>query len=178
MNSGDLRTNTAVLTGQQRIADGVASVRNGLCRPIIRALAGTAGKRPNPICHVSEESVRSVSPNDEFLDDRVRQQLCGELGDTDLGGAGVSYVADFDLEALSLADRYHLAEAEPVACPGDGLSLRVPDLRLQHDVDDYLGHTPQRTSGTHLTDRADWAVLSQRNMTRPVGRPALAGGRP
>lgn len=79
----------------------------------------------------------------EFLDDRVGQQLRGKFGYPRGSGIVSRFplaVAKLDLEPLALADGTHLAEAKPVAGTRDGLPLRVPDLRLQHDVDNNLGH--------------------------------------
>ena len=66
--------------------------------------------------------------NREFLDDRVRQQLGGKLGDPLLR----RLLAQLYLEPLALPD------------PGD-LALGVVDLRLQHHVDDESGHIPNST---------------------------------
>jgi hypothetical protein len=46
---------------------------------------------------------------------------------------------------------------------GDSLPLRVMDLGLEHDVDNYLGHSTQRTRSGDLTGREERRVLSQRS---------------
>jgi len=64
--------------------------------------------------------------------------------------------ADLHLEPLALAHPEHLAEAQPLAGRGDGLPLRVVDLRLEHHLDDDSGHARsvrERPHGTYLTPR-------------------------
>ncbi len=77
----------------------------------------------------------------EFLYDRIRQQLCGKLGDPILRDR----LGELDLEALALAHPGDLAEAEAPAGAGDRLALRVMDLGFQHDVDDESRHIPNST---------------------------------
>jgi hypothetical protein len=84
---------------------------------------------------------RSDGANGEFLDNRICQELGGEL--TDPIGAG--RLAELDLEPLALAHAGHLAETQALACPGDGLALRVVDLGLQHHVDNESGHVENST---------------------------------
>jgi hypothetical protein len=79
--------------------------------------------------------------NREFLDHRVGEQLGSQLGDPFLRGR----LSELDLEPLALADRGDLTEAEPATSAGNGLALRVVDLRLQHHVDDESGHIPKST---------------------------------
>lgn len=100
------------------------------------------------------------SPVDgELLDDGICQQFGREFGDP----ARINGIRELDFKTLALADREHLGEPEPVARAGDGLALRIVDLRLEHDVHDYLGHSTQRTRTQHLTCREERRVLSQRN---------------
>jgi hypothetical protein len=47
------------------------------------------------------------------------------------------------------------------------------DLRLEHDVHHYLGHSRQRTRSQHLTRRQERRVLSQRN-TMTDDRPRIS----
>lgn len=102
----------------------------------------------------------------EFLNDRICQQFGGQFGYPNRRPArrfrGL-FASDLDLEALALPDRDDLGEPEPVTGSGDGLALRVVDLGLEHDVDNYLGHSRQRTADLHLTGAQERRVLSQRN---------------
>jgi hypothetical protein len=63
-----------------------------------------------------------------------------------------------------------------VARTRDGLALRIADLRLEHHVHHYLGHSRQRTGRPPLTRRQARRVLAQRNtMTDyrpPIGQRA------
>lgn len=121
----------------------------------------------------------SGAPDGEFLDDRVREQLRSQLRDSRRGissrlvtAGWTRRVAELDLEPLALPDRKHLAEAEPVAGPRDGLPLRVMDLGLEHHVDHYLDHVTQRTPERLLTKPKECRVLSLRSTTtdRPLAR--------
>ena len=95
----------------------------------------------------------------ELLDDGIGQQFGREFGDP----ARINGVCELDLKPLALADRQHVGESEPVTRACDGLALGVVDLRLEHDVHHYLGHSTQRTRTLHLTCREERRVLSQRN---------------
>lgn len=95
--------------------------------------------------------------NREFLDDRVREQLGGQLGDPLPG----SWLGELDFEPLALADPCDLIEAEPAAGAGDGLALRVVDLRLQHHVDDKSGHIPNSTRASSRRMRVGMAAAWQ-----------------
>lgn len=106
--------------------------------------------------------MRSDGVDREFLNNRVCQQFGGQLGDPSLPG-GVVGVGNLYLEPLALADSDNLGETEPVARAGDSLPLRVMDLGLEHDVDNYLGHAAQRTRTRHLTWQQERRVLSQRS---------------
>jgi len=75
--------------------------------------------------------------DEKFLDDRICEQLGGQLGYPLLAGR----LAELDLEPLALPHPGNLPEPQSSAGTGDGLTLGVMDLGLQHDVDDYLGHT-------------------------------------
>lgn len=86
-------------------------------------------------------ATRSLGMDGKLLDDRVRQQFRGKLGDP-LRRCGLGQV---DLEPLALADPGHLAEAESPARAGNCLTLRIVDLRLQHDIDDEPWHNPNST---------------------------------
>jgi len=119
----------------------------------------------------------------EFLNDRVCQQFGCEFGDPSHLGPGVSRwrwhlpalvhsgafiagmggVGNLHLEPLALANGDNIGETEPVARADDSLPLRVTDLGLEHDVDNYLGHAAQRTRTGHLTKREERRVLSQRS---------------
>lgn len=122
----------------------------------------------------------------EFLDDRVCQQFGCQFGDPNhvgfvvcswrcrlpalaLGAAitagigGVNGFGNLHLEPLALANGDNLGETEPVARADDSLPLRITDLGLQHDVDNYLGHAAQRTRTGRLTWREERRVLSQRS---------------
>jgi len=127
------------------------------------------------------------SPVDgELLDDGIRQQFGCEFGDPlghrvgprrrvasgghavcrswlPTGNGRVNGIRELDLKPLALADREHLGEPETVARARDGLALWIVDLRLEHDVHHYLGHSTQRTRTQHLTCREERRVLSQRN---------------
>jgi hypothetical protein len=141
------------------------------------------------------------SPVDcEFLNDRVCQQFGGKFGNPvryrvrpcgrpwqciagvglDLGGGGlparnglVIDICELNLEPFALADRENLGKPETVARTRDGLALRIVDLRLEHDVQHYLGHSTQRTRTWHLTGREERRVLSQRN-TMTDDRPLIS----
>ena len=106
--------------------------------------------------------MRSDGVDREFLNNRVCQQFGCQLGDPSLPG-GVVGVGNLYLEPLALADSDNLGETEPVARAGDSLPLRVMDLRLEHDVHNYLGHAAQRTRTRHLTWQQERRVLSQRS---------------
>ena len=111
----------------------------------------------------------------EFLNDRICQQFGGQFGHPirrlacRLRGLLTGYL---NLEALALADRDDLSEPEPVTGTGDRLALRVVDLGLEHDVDNYLGHSTQSTADLHLTGAQERRVLSQRNRTTDDRPPA------
>jgi hypothetical protein len=102
--------------------------------------------------------IRSDVVDCEFFDDRIRQQFGGQFGDsnrrTRLLAAAFARLRNLNFEPLALADRDHFGEAKSVACPGDRLSLGVMDLRLQHDVDDYLGHTGRVDERARTPERA------------------------
>jgi hypothetical protein len=118
---------------------------------------------------------RSCLVDCEFLNDRICQQFGGQFGHPNRRlacrkrGFRTGYL---DFEALALADRDHLSEPEPVTSTGDGLALRVVDLGLEHDVDNYLGHSTQSTADLHLTGAQERRVLSQRNRTTDDRPPA------
>jgi hypothetical protein len=84
----------------------------------------------------------------EFLDDRVGQQLGGQLRGQSLALGGV---IEFDLEALALTDRPDLRVAKPMTGTRDRLALGVVDLLLKHHVDNNLRHVTERTRTDHLT---------------------------
>ena len=84
---------------------------------------------------------RSDRANGEFLDNRICEQLGGELTDPLSAGR----LAELDLEALALPYPGDLAETQPTAGACDGLTLRVVDLGLQHDVDNESGHLQNST---------------------------------
>ena len=115
----------------------------------------------------------------EFLNDRICQQFGGQLGHQNRRPASrfrsIAW-GDLDLETLALADRDNLGEPEPVTGTGDGLALRVVDLGLEHDVDNYLGHSTQSTADLHLTGAQERRVLSQRNRTTDDRPPASRAG--
>jgi hypothetical protein len=90
---------------------------------------------------LADVACRSDGANGEFLDNRICQQLGGEL--TDPVGAG--WLTELDLEPLALAHARDLAETEPMASPGDGLTLRIVNLGLQHHVDNVSGHVENST---------------------------------
>ncbi len=98
----------------------------------------------------ADSPTRSDGVDREFLNNRVCQQFGCQLGDPSLPG-GVVGVGNLYLEPLALPDSDNLGETEPVARAGDSLPLRVMDLGLEHDVDNYLGHAAQRTRTRHLT---------------------------
>jgi hypothetical protein len=83
----------------------------------------------------------SDGANGEFLDNRIRQQLGGELTDP-LRARGPGQL---DLEPLALPHTGDLAETEPAAGAGDGLTLRIVNLGLQHHVDNESGHSRNST---------------------------------
>lgn len=108
----------------------------------------------------------------EFLNDRICQQFGGQFGHANRRAVRGLGPGDLDLEALALPDRDNLREPEPMTGPGDGLALRVVDLGLEHDVDNYPGHSTQRTAEAHLTGAQERRVLSQRNRTTDDRLPA------
>ena len=117
----------------------------------------------------ADPPVRSDGVDREFLNNRVCQQFGGQLGDPSLPGGGVGG-GNLYLEPLALADSDNLGETEPVARAGDSLPLRVMDLGLEHDVDNHLGHTAQRTRTRHLTWQQERRVLSQRSTKNMTAR--------
>jgi len=70
------------------------------------------------------------------LDHCVGQQCAGNL----LEGASVGGGVELELEALALADTGDVGVPEADERSLDGLTLRVEDLRLEHDVDDDARH--------------------------------------
>jgi hypothetical protein len=84
---------------------------------------------------------RSHRANGEFLDNRICEQLRGKLADPLRAGR----LAELDLEPLALPHAGDLAETKPVTGAGDGLALRVVDLRLEHHVDNESGHPENST---------------------------------
>src|SRR5258708_15536359 len=82
----------------------------------------------------------------------------------------VNGVAKPHLDPLALANGDDLGETKPVARAGDSLPLRIMDLGLEHDVDNYPGHSTQRTRTRHLTRQEERQVLSQRS-TKTDDRP-------
>ncbi len=72
----------------------------------------------------------------------------------------VGRAGQLQLESLALADARNLAEAEPAACAGDRVALRVVDLRLEHDVNDDSRHSG---SVSVITSEAAAAALSRRD---------------
>ena len=77
----------------------------------------------------------------KFLNNRICQQLRGELGNPLLR----RWLTELDLEPLALAHAGYLAEPKPPASPGDCLALRIMDLGLEHHVNDESGHVPNST---------------------------------
>src|SRR5205814_1265638 len=66
----------------------------------------------------------------EVFDHRVGQQLVGDLaGPLQIGDAG-----ELDLDALADAYRRDVVDTEPGQRVRDRLTLRVEDLRFEHDV--------------------------------------------
>src|SRR5271165_7542090 len=104
----------------------------------------------------------------ELLDDGVRQQLGRELGHP----VSCDRLGQLNLEPLALAHTSDLAEAEAPAGAGDGLTLRVVDLRLQHHIDDESGHIPNSTRARSINAGRDpgrrAVALNQATMTRFV----------
>ena len=90
---------------------------------------------------LADDAWLSDGANGEFLDNRICQQLGGELTDP----LGTGRLAELDLEPLALAHAGDLAETQPSASARDGLALRVVDLGLQHHVDNESGHLPNST---------------------------------
>jgi hypothetical protein len=156
-------------------------------RPHVWNLPGSwAASRGELACAPQIRPGRSDGVDREFLDDRVCQQFGRQFGDPNhpgfrvcwwrcrlsalsLGGAfiagmgRINGVRNLHLEPLALANGHNLSETEPVAGAGDSLPLRVMDLGLEHDIDNYLGHAAQRTRTGHLTGREERRVLSQRS---------------
>jgi len=125
----------------------------------------------------ADSPMRSDGVDREFLNNRVCQQFGCQLADPSLPGLRICFwpsclpalalcrgrIGNLYLEPLALADSDNLGETEPVARAGDSLPLRVMDLGLEHDVDNYLGHAGQRTRTRHLTWQEERRVLSQRS---------------
>ncbi len=161
-----------------------------MCEILRAGKQRTRGETPDPgEPGRNRRTARAKSPDRsgvsyrEFLNDRICQQFGGELGDP--GGPGgparvvrrgtIGGAGDLHLEPLALADRGDLGESEPVTSAGDGLALRIMNLRLEHHVHHYLRHAAQRTRTWHLTGPRERRVLSQRNTMsddRPAGQPA------
>ena len=87
----------------------------------------------------------------ENLDDGICEQFRRQLGHS-LPRNGLRQV---DLKPLALANAGDLTEAEATAGAGNGLTLRIVDLWLQHHVDDESGHIPNSTPGTLLNSGRD-----------------------
>src|SRR4051794_14659878 len=80
---------------------------------------------------------RSSSNADlEILDHGVGEQRRRHL----LGDDRRVVPRDVELEVLALPHRRHLVETQAGQRPLDRLPLRIEDLRLEHHVDDDLGH--------------------------------------
>lgn len=111
----------------------------------------------------------------EFLNDRICEQFGGQFGHANRRAirAFRSVLAgNLEFEPLALPDRDDFRESEPVTGSGDGLTLRVTDLGLEHDIDNDLGHRTQRTAEAHLTGVQERRVLSQRNRNTDDRPPA------
>lgn len=86
---------------------------------------------------VSKSSAGSGGMYRELLDDWIGEQFGCQFRDPLIGGR----LAQFDLEPLTLPNRNDLAEAEAAARTGNGITLGVVDLGLQHHLDDESAHT-------------------------------------
>jgi deazaflavin-dependent oxidoreductase (nitroreductase family) len=87
---------------------------------------------------------------------------------------GVDLALELDLEALALPYARDTGDAEPRQRTMDGLSLRVEDFRLEHDVDDDASHGLSRESkagdrcgATRRVYRRGAALSSATNLTLP-----------
>jgi hypothetical protein len=72
----------------------------------------------------------------EVLDHRVGEQLVGDL----TGPVKVGLPSEIDLDPTADADRRDIGDAEPGQRIRHRLTLRVQDLRLEHDVDHDASH--------------------------------------
>src|SRR5580692_4764058 len=84
-------------------------------------------------------STRSARIQGELLDDRVGQQIPGQLGDRG-HRVLVRRPVELHLEPLSQPDPEHLPEPQAAARARDGLPLRIMNLRLEHYFHDHPGH--------------------------------------
>src|SRR5580700_10545969 len=85
------------------------------------------------------DPARSARVQGEVLDDRIGQQIPGQLGNRG-HRVLVGRPVELHFEPLSLPDPEHLPEPQAPARARDGLSLRVMNLRLEHYFHDHPGH--------------------------------------
>jgi hypothetical protein len=104
-----------------------------------RAASGEPAENNNRVSIANCSRLRGM--DGEFLDDRVGEQFCGQLGHS----LRWHRLGELDFESLALADGRYLAKPEAPAGADDGLTLGVVDLGLQHDVDDESRHIPNST---------------------------------
>jgi hypothetical protein len=81
----------------------------------------------------------SASVQRELLDHRVGEQVSRQLGQG-LKRRLIGGPAYLDLESLALPYAEHLAISETMSRIRDGVSLRVVNFRLEHDVYNDSGH--------------------------------------
>ena len=91
----------------------------------------------------------SAGVQGELLDDRIREQVPGQLGDRGQRRL-VRGPVPFDLEPLPLPSPHDPTETQPVARAGNGLPLGVVNLRFEHDVHDHSGHVPSWTIRAYI----------------------------
>src|SRR5919197_3044641 len=80
-------------------------------------------------------------PHVEGLDNRIGEQRFRDLVHP-FESVLVGRPVELDLETLSLPYARDPGEPQLGQLPGDGLALRIEDLRLEHDVDDDTRHGP------------------------------------
>lgn len=82
----------------------------------------------------------------KLFDHGIGEQLAGQFLDGSERRA-IGRPVDLKLKALSLAYAGHVAETEPMGCAEYRFTLRIVNLRLQHDVDDHSGHVTVLSRG-------------------------------
>src|SRR5690606_15693389 len=123
-----------------------ASVRRATGAPARLRPAGSRGpRRRRPATRgrsPPRSACSSLDPYRIILDDRVRQQLVGDLPGLlgRLVRVGSTLAGELDLDPLADTYRGDAGDPEVRQRVGDRLALGVEDLGLEHDVNDDASH--------------------------------------